>query len=193
VKGANAVVSVGGQQVTADGLTVSFNVSNISGEFNITTAGNAAGSLGTITINGGGATFQLGTSSSTRATIGINALFSHDLGDSSVGILNTIKSGNANSLTSNANNALSVVRRAISQVATEQGRIGGFQKFTVDSTMNSLGATKKALTDARGLIRDTDYALETANLSRIQVLTQSAIALLGVAGQQTSQILTLLQ
>lgn len=191
--GTDAVVTVNGQQLTADGLNVSFNSNGISGSFTLTSTGNAAGSAGVVTVNGGGATFQLGTGSTTRATIGLDAIGTPKLGDNSVGYLNQLKSGGTNSLSSNATNALSIVRSAISQIATAQGRIGGFQKFTVQSSLNSLDSAKKSLSDARSAIGDTDFAQETSNLNRQNVLLQSATQLLGVANQQTGQILSLLR
>jgi len=192
--GANAVVTVNGQTSTADGLTVSFNSNGISGQFTLTSAGNVAGSAGVVTVSGGGASFQLGTSgATTQQTIGIDSLASHRIGDSATGYLSQIKAGGTNSLTTNATNALAIARKAISHVATAQGRVGGFQKFAVQSTLNSLNATKKSLEEARSAIADIDYASETANLSRQNVLLQSATQLLGVANAQTSRILSLLQ
>ncbi|HKQ49253.1 MAG TPA: flagellin [Phycisphaerae bacterium] len=191
--GNNAVVTVNGQNAAADGLRVSFNSNGTSGEFVLTAAGNVAGTAGNITISGGGATFQLGTESNTQSTIGLNPLFSQNLGDSVTGYLSTIKSGGVNSLTTNANNAVNVTRAAIMQVATAQGRIGGFQKYQVETVLNSLGATQEALESARSTIRDVDFAKATAELSRQNVLLQSGISLLGVASQQTSQILGLLR
>jgi flagellin len=191
--GVDAVATIAGQSVTADGLQFSFNQNGISGEFRLTTAGNAAGSAGTITVTTGGATFQLGTNSTTRATIGVDSLMSHKLGANGTGYLHELKSGGQYDVSKDPSKAVSIVREAISKVATAQGRIGGFQKFAVGSTLNSLEATKASLTEARGQIRDTDFATETAELSRQQVLLQSTISLLGVAGQQTSQILSLLR
>ena len=191
--GADAVVSVNGQTAFTDGVRVSFSTNGTSGEFFLTAAGNTAGSAGTITITGGGQTFQLGTSTSTQSTLGIESLFAQDLGNGATGYLASLKSGGANDLSTNANNAVSISKAAINQVATQRGRIGGFQKFQVETTINSLNATKLALESARSVINDVDYALETAELSRLNVLLQSSISLLGVASQQSAQILQLLR
>lgn len=191
--GTDAQVSVNGQSAFVDGLDVSFSFSGTSGSFTLTTAGNVAGSAGNISITGGGLTFQLGTESSTQSTIGIGSLFAHNLGDVNTGFLNTLKSGGSNSLSNNANNAVSIAKKALNQVATQQGRVGGFQKFQVETSINNLNATKEALESARSVIRDVDFAAETAELSRQNVLLQSAISLLGVSTQQSSQILALLQ
>lgn len=191
--GTDAVVNVNGQQAYVDGVKVSFNSNGTSGEFHLTTAGNAAGSAGNLSITGGGMTFQLGTSSSTQATLGVEGMFGHQLGNSSDGYLNTLQSGGTNDLSSDANNAVIIAKEALNQIATQRGRIGGFQKFQVETSVNSLNATKEALESARGVIDDVDYALETANLSKQNVLLQSAISLLGVTSQQSAQILSLLR
>lgn len=190
--GTDASVTVNGQQAFVDGVRVSFNTNGTSGSFTLTTAGNTAGSAGNLTVSAGGLTFQLGSSSGTQATVGISALFAHELGDTSVGFLSELKSGGANDLSTNANNAVAIAKAAITQVATQQGRVGGFQKFQVETSINSLNATKLALESARSIINDVDFALETSNLSRQTVLLQSGISLLGVAGQQSAQILSLL-
>jgi flagellin len=192
-KGTDANVTVNGQTTFVDGLRVSFNENGFSGEFTLTAAGNVAGSAGNIDISGGGATFQLGSTTNTRATIGIAALFSQNLGDSVTGYLSTIKSGGANDLSKNPGQAVSIAKAALTQVATQQGRIGGFQQYQVDTSINALNAAKEALTSARGVIRDVDFAAETAELSRQNVLIQSAVSLLGVANQQSAQILQLLR
>ncbi|MCK6457597.1 MAG: flagellin [Phycisphaerae bacterium] len=191
--GTDARVSINGQAALVDGLRVSFNSNGASGEFTLTSTGNVAGSAGTITTSGGGATFQLGTSATTRATLGIDSLASFNLGDSNTGYLSQVKGGGSNDLATNASNALAIARRAIDAVATARGRVGAFQKFHVGTTLNSLNATKQALADAVSLINDVDYAQETAELSRQNVLMQSATALLGVANQQTANILALLR
>jgi len=192
--GSDATVTVNGQSAYVDGLNVYFNTNGTSGSFVIGTGGNVANSSqGNLTLSGGGQTFQLGTTTSTQATIGINGLFTHQLGDANTGYLNTLRSGGANQLSSNANSAVSIAKLALSQVATQQGRIGAFQKFTVESSVNSLTSTKEALTAARGAINDVDYAAQTAELSRQGVLLQSAISLLGVAGQQSARVLSLLR
>ena len=191
--GTDAVVEVNGQRAFVDGVKVNFNTNGTSGSFTLTAAGNTAGSAGNISVNDGGLTFQLGTAANTQATLGISGIFAHQLGDSTLGYLSTLKSGGANALNNDANNAVLIAKSSLSQVATQRGRIGGFQKYQVDSSINSLNATKEALTSARSVIQDVDYAMETAELSRQNVLLQSAISLLGVASQQSAQILALLR
>ena len=192
-KGTDAVVSVDGQNAFVDGLKVSYNASGFSGDFTLTALGNVVGGAGTINITGGGATFQLGSTTATQATIGIAQLFSQNLGDGVTGYLNTLKSGGTNDLAHNPGQAVMIAKSALTQVATQQGRIGGFSQFQVDTSINSLNAAKQSLTSARSIIQDVDFAAETAELSKQNVLLQSAVSLLGVASQQSAQILQLLK
>jgi len=191
-EGTDAVATVNGSLVTGDGLDISVNTNGISGSFTITSAGNDVGDTATISISGGGATFQLGTQSSTRATIGIESPISYKLGTATLGYLSSLKSGGSNSLTSDANQALTIAREAVNQVAVARGRVGAFQSLQVRTSVNSLTATKTSLSSARSQIADVDYAEETAELGRQNILLQSAMALLGVANQQTASILSLL-
>ncbi|UCG32823.1 MAG: hypothetical protein JSU68_14300 [Phycisphaerales bacterium] len=193
--GTDASVLVNGQAASVDGLSVFFNVGGISGSFNMTeTFGTQTTTDSTFTVaTTGGATFQLGTDATTRSTIGIDALFSYMLGGGDTGgVLSDLKSGGSASLTNDVATALTVAKQAISDVATARGRIGAFQKFQVQTTLNSLDATKAGLTDAKSIIGDTDYASETAELNRQQVLLNSSIALLGLANQKAAAVLSLL-
>jgi flagellin len=196
--GTDATVSVNGQAAAVDGLKVNYLNNGVNVSFTITEDFNddGAGAPQTITVSSAedsGATFQLGTEASTRATIGVSSLYSQRLGDSVSGYLSTLKSGSANSLLIDPSKAATIAKKAVSQLAQFQGQIGGFQKFQVKTAINSLNANKEGLSSARSTIADVDYAAETAELSRQNVLLQSSISLLGVANQQTSQILSLLR
>lgn len=193
--GTDASVLVNGQTAGVDGLTVQFSGNGYSIRFSMTEGfGTQTSTDATFTVSGsGGATFQLGTDTSTRSTIGIDGLFSYRLGGGdSGGVLSDLKSGGSASLTNDVAAAQKIAAKAAVDVAEAQGRIGAFQKFQVQPAVNSLSAVKSGLTDAKSVIADTDYALETAELNRQTVLRNSAIALLGLANQQAAAVLTLL-
>ncbi|QOJ13192.1 MAG: hypothetical protein HRU75_00450 [Planctomycetia bacterium] len=193
-RGVDAGVSINGQAAAVDGLNVNYISGGTNVSFNLSsTFGTTAGGTTSFAIGNGGATFQLGTDSSTRVTVGLDGMFSAALGSAGTGYLTSLKSGGANSVLQNPSQAAAIATEAISQVAKVQGRVGGFQKFQVQTAINSLGATKKGLETARSVIGDVDYATETANLNRQNVLLQSAISLLGLANQQSSQVLSLLR
>ena len=193
--GSDAVGSVNGSSFTADGSKVSFNINGVSGAFSIASGASAGDTINFTVQTTGGFTFQLGADSVTQVTLGIDALFAHNLGGNGTdGYLNQIKSSGSYDLStaSSRTSALSIVREAIDQVAIQQGRIGGFQKFQVQPSTRNLQAAKEGLSAAASVIGDVDYAEATAELNMQQVLLQSGISLLGVANQQASQILSLL-
>jgi flagellin len=191
--GADAVVTVNGSTAAADGNKISFNNNGMSGSFTLTDTGDADNATSTITIDGGGATFQLGADSTTRATIGISSMFSHNLGKTGTGFLSELKSGGEQELLGTGTKQLSIVKEAINVVAEARGRVGGFQKYQVQTSINSLQATQKSLADAKGVIDDVDYAQETAELNRQNILLQSTLSLLGLANQRSSEVLRLLR
>jgi len=192
-------VTINGQTVSADGLDVFFSSNGMSLQFTASDdfgKGNTGATTSTsFTVKTtGGATFQLGTTANTRQTIGIDALGTHNLGGGNgTAKLRELRSGGTKELSTDVAGALSAVREAISDVAGIRGRLGGFQKYQVGSSINALKAAQSGLSDAASVIGDTDFAVATANLNREQVLIQSGIQLLGLVNQQAASILTLLQ
>ena len=194
VEGTDATVLVNGTQAGVDGLDVNYSSNGLALSFSLTSALNTSVGTTSFTVqSNGGATFQLGTDARTRSTIGIDSLAAYNLGGGdSGGFLRELLSGGSADLNTDTETAMKVVKKAISDVATVRGRIGGFQKFQVKTSINSLNATKAGLSDARSVIAETDFAQATAELNRQSVLLNSGIALLGLANQQASLILSLL-
>jgi flagellin len=195
VSGTDADVTVNGQKASVDGLAVYFNGGGVSVQFNLTAGYNNGTVSGAESFNvtDGGATFQLGTDSSTRSTIGIAGISSDTLGSGSLGYLSSLKSGGASALTKDPSKAVSIIKDAVQQVAMAQGRIGGFQKFQIQTSVKSLEATKESLAQAKSSIEDVDYAQATSELNRQQVLMQAAMGLLGIANSQSQSVLSLLR
>jgi len=195
-RGTDAVVTVDGQKAAVDGNHVNFSGNGISISFEnaMTTAGST-----TISIYGdgasgkSGATFSLGTNGEALATLGIDGLYTAQLGNQTDGYLKSLASGGANSLLSNPAQAATIARAAAKQVATVQGRIGGFQKFQVRTAVDALNNNKEGLSKVQSVINDVDYAGESAELNRQNVLLQSAMSLLALANQQSTQVLALLK
>jgi flagellin len=146
------------------------------------------------TINGGGAVFQLGPDvvSNQQARIGIGSVNTTELGGAS-GRLFELRSGNANDLDSNASGAARIVDEAITKVTQLRGRLGAFQRTTLETNIASLKDTLTNLTEAESSIRDADFAAESARLTRAQILVQSGTSVLGIANQNPQQVLSLLR
>ena len=196
--GKDANITVNGQTAGTDGLDVFYSANGLSLQFTLDDnfgKGNTGATTSTsFTVKAqGGATFQLGTTATTRATVGVDSLAAYNLGGGNGSKrLSELKSGGSADLRTDVASALTAVREAISDVAGIRGRMGGFQKYQVGSAINQLQASKTGLTEASSVLGDTDFAEATARLNRENVLITSSIQLLGVANQQAAQILSLL-
>lgn len=193
--GVDAAVTVNGANATADGKHVSYRSSNLDVEFDLDDTFNLAGTT-TFGVTGGGATFALGAkvTETDKASIGIASVSTGSLGDATLGYLSSLGTGGANSLTSdNLTTAQKVLDKAVKQVSQIRGRLGAFQKFTIGSTVNSLGVAYENASAAESAIRDTDFAEETSKLTRSQILAQAASTVLAQANASPQSALALLR
>lgn len=91
-----------------------------------------------------------------------------------------------------AQKALSIIDNALTSVNSSRADMGAIQnRFT--STIANLSSTSENLSASRSRIRDTDYAKETAELTRTQILQQAGTAMLAQAKQAPQSVLSLLQ
>jgi flagellin len=91
-----------------------------------------------------------------------------------------------------ASNALNVIDKAISYVNSQRSMLGAIQNrltHTVDNLANIVTNTAAS----RSRIKDTDYATETAELARTQIIQQAATAMLAQANQAPQGVLALLR
>ncbi|MCA9107767.1 MAG: flagellin FliC, partial [Planctomycetales bacterium] len=109
------------------------------------------------------------------------------------GRLYELRSGNGKSLTNDAVGAGKIVDEVITKVAKLRGRLGAFQRTTLESNSIALGDYLANLTEAESAIRDADFAKESAALTRAQVLVQSGTSVLGIANQNPQNVLSLLR
>jgi flagellin len=85
-----------------------------------------------------------------------------------------------------------VVRSAQEQISRLRGRIGAFQKDTLQTAINSLAVSLENTAAAESAIRETDFAESTSALTRAQILVQSSTATLKLANAQPQTVLSLL-
>jgi flagellin len=192
--GADANVTINGAAAQVDGLAVSYRNASLDVSLNINQTLDKPNSS-TFYITGGGATFQLSqqVTEGGKASIGIGSVSTGNLGDAFNGYLSSIGSGGANNLSSNnLTTAQSILNSAISQVSTLRGRLGAFQTFTIGSTVNSLGVTFENVSAAESAITDTNFAQETSNLTRDQILSQASTTVLAQANSAPQEVLKLL-
>ncbi len=91
-----------------------------------------------------------------------------------------------------ADNALNAIDSALQSINSSRADLGAVQnRFT--STIANLNTSSENLSAARSRIRDTDYAKETAELTRTQILQQAGTAMLAQANQSPQNVLSLLK
>jgi flagellin len=94
--------------------------------------------------------------------------------------------------TDGAADALSVVDAALQQITALRADLGAVQN-RLESTSNNISITLENISSARAQIRDADIAVETAELTRSQILQQAGVAVLGQANATSQIALSLLR
>jgi flagellin len=139
-------------------------------------------------------------SNSTKGTLSLNSSTNFSIGGTSPGVAGlstasvglTALSGVDISTVAGSNNAIALIDGALSQVSTVRGSLGALQN-RFESTVASLSSTSENLSAARSRILDTDFAKETAMLTRNQILQQAGTAMLAQANALPQSVLALLK
>ena len=166
-----ALATIINNQAIADGIT----------DFTVATAGGYDNSAITLTYNSATGNVSESTYSLTKtANSGAAAV-----ADDTTGDLTNIS-------VSSANDAIATIDAALAAVASERATLGATQS-QLESTVRNLANVAENTSAAAGRIMDTDYAAETANLTKAQILQQAATSILAQANAQPQSVLSLLQ
>jgi flagellin len=189
--GSDVVATVNGVEASGDGNVLSVQTATLDMTMTIDDASDTDVSF---TITGGGALFQLGPDvvSNQQARLGIQSVSTASLGGPT-GRLYQLASGSDAALATDTTMAMRIVDEVISKVTTLRGRLGAFQRTTLDTNIAALGDTLVNITEAESMIRDADFAEETANLTRSQILVQSGTSVLAIANSSPQNVLALLR
>jgi len=193
VNGSATSVSAGSQnlnnQVTfagSEGLTFAVNVSNGAVLFNTST---------TVSVTDNGLIFQVGANAGETVKISVDKSTSSSLGSGVSGLTTGVTNLSLIDVSSfdGAQDALKVVDKAINEITTLRGKLGAFQQQTLESGANNLRTTLENTVAAESVIRDTDFAKETADFSKFQVLMQVGTSVLSNANSSAQLALALLR
>ncbi len=88
--------------------------------------------------------------------------------------------------------AIEAIDAAINTVSADQAKAGAFQN-RLDAVVSNLTESTQNMSASRSRILDTDYATETTNLARSQIISQAATAMLAQANQSAQGVLSLLK
>jgi len=137
-----------------------------------------------------GLTFQIGADNNSADTVTVKI---DDMGVSSIG------SGTATYVTAIsldtmtlASAAISVLDEAITTVNTQRSELGSYSN-RLDHVVNNLTNVSSNLQAGLGRIQDADFAAETTNLAKAQILQQASTAMLAQANASKQNVLSLLQ
>ena len=192
---ATATVTMGGQSVLytggtagSDGLTLTDANGN---KLNITTGGNAVNTQLMGQVIAQDSSFQIGFLANTTANLALRNMSAGQLGS---GVASGVTVNNLDVSTSaGAQTALSVLDKAIDEVSQMRGRIGNFQRNVLESNNRTLASMKENLSNSESSIRDLDVAAEMTNYTKLQVMQQAGMAMLGQANQSGQSVLSLLR
>lgn len=203
--GQDVVALINGNLATGRGLNVSINSPSLGAEITLNegAATRPAATPTVFNITGGGALFQLGPQVTVlqQVAIGIPSVAASKLGGALINgelhFLSSLKDGQANSIENSARSndftaAQDILSKAIDQVTVLRGQLGAFERNVLDTNVRSLQASFENLTASESSIRDADFASETSKLTRAQILTSATTSVLGLANQQSQQVLQLL-
>ena len=140
---------------------------------------------GTATITAGNATLSLPNAATGNLGETVVDGVTYTLADLKSG-------GSLNFVDGDIGIAQQVIQNSLTDVSTSRAAIGSFQKFSVGSRLSTLETSIENLSAANSLIRDTDYAFETAVLNRSILLQQTSMLALATMLSGQSSILQLI-
>ncbi len=135
--------------------------------------------------------FQIGFLAGVTANLALRNMGSSQLG---AGIITGTTLNNIDFSTAQAaSNALAVLDKAIEEVSSMRGRIGNFQRNVLETNSRSLTNMRENLSASESSIRDLDVANEMTTYTKLQVMSQAGMAILGQANQSGQGVLSLLR
>ena len=166
--------------ISAATMTGSGTATVVIDGISFTTATNATGVSGD----------QIATS--LAALITANSNFTATASTSSVTITKTASFDLAFRDKSNALEQVTAIDTALTTILTQRSKLGAVSN-RLDHTVSNLTNTVTNLSDGKGRIEDADFAAETTNLARTQILQQASTAMLAQANASKQNVLSLLQ
>jgi len=149
--------------------------------------------LGTITGDGGSTVTAVAAAGVLTFTAGSTAYGSNSfsISASQAGLLSNVRESSL-STQGGASSAISAVNTAIATVNSGRSEIGAVIN-RLEYSVNNLANISANATESRSRVLDADYAKESTELARSQIIQQAATAMLAQANQQPQTVLALLK
>ncbi|KAI1696302.1 flagellin [Ditylenchus destructor] len=184
-----AVQARNATNTTSDLDSIGKEYSQLGAEISRVLGGTTFNGKAILGANAGTQTFQIGANTTTNDSVDV--VTTDMTGDSTI----TAVTSGAIDNTSDAAGLKTVIDNidaAITTVSTQRSTLGASQN-RFDAIVSNLQISVENQSAARSRIMDADFASETANLSRAQILQQAGNAMIAQANQQPQQVLALLR
>jgi len=200
-EGRDITGNINGSAAATTGNTLSINTFEldvdltVSSTFHAQNRGSMTSASTSFYVSGGGLAFQLGSGArpSEQAFIGIERMGTDNLGSIQAGgFLSDLITGGDLTLLKDPETANKVLKAAIDDVTGIRAKLGAFVSNTLETNENSLNVSIENLTASESRIRDTDFAVETSEFTRLQILVQAGTAVLAQANLLPQTVLSLL-
>ncbi|WP_309723513.1 flagellin [Armatimonas sp.] len=89
--------------------------------------------------------------------------------------------------------AIDAIDAAIKTVSTERAKLGATQKYTLETTVNSLSVSEENIRSSESAIRDADMSKEMVEFTRNNIMMQAGTSMLAQANQSSQSVLSLLR
>ena len=203
----NAISSTTGVVAALGSSSAVLNLEDLDGDNIVLTAmthSDTSATMNTNAVNAAGGTVRIqavtlstGTSAgigyvdlSSTKTFHLDASTGTDYLDTSATPSNL--SGISIATASGASSAIVAIDGALEGIAMERATLGSVSN-RLDYTMSNLASTRVSMEASQSRIEDADFAAETSNLTKAQILSQAATAMLAQANASKQSVLSLLQ
>ncbi|WP_392886431.1 flagellin domain-containing protein [Pseudomonas migulae] len=188
-----AVQARNGTNITADRTATNSEFTQLSDELTRIAASTNLNGKNLLDGTAGSMVLQVGSNTGTNNQITLTLSTSFAASSLSVGSGTTVLTGATSAAAfSNIDGAITAIDKALDSVNAVRANLGASQN-RLTSTISNLQNVNENATAALGRVQDTDFAAETANLTKQQTLQQASTAVLAQANQLPSAVLKLLQ
>ena len=181
-----SVQSANATNGTADRASLDAEFQDLGTEIGRILAGTEFNGSAILAGDAGAQNFQIGANNSANDRISVTTT------DMSADADITAVTGTDVTTSANAQGAIDLIDTALDTVNSERATLGAVQS-RIEIAVRSLETTRENTAAARGRIVDADFAAETANLTRAQILQQAGVAMLSQANTLPQSALALLQ
>jgi len=204
--GVDAVASINGADFSTDGnlltVTSTIFVGSIELEGNFASGGAYPQSFQFNVDNNSGLLFQLNSDATVldqkiiglpNISVSLLGMETRTVGGVTAGgYLSSVRAGGDNDMFTDPGNAIDIVDAAINDISDIRAFLGAFLNDSVEPNINSLNIAIENLVASESEIRDLDFASETAEYTRSQVLFQAGVSVLAQANLIPQAVLQLL-